>query len=296
MLKIDPKTLAVHPAAAAIPDLSPAQYAALKDSIARQGIHTRLLIDTENRVIDGRHRLKAAMELGLEIVPCDTIADEVTADDTRAAVIACEAAVARRNLTTSGRVLVLFLAHPDLAKGAKERGHGNLMPGAAAHKKAFGPILYGPVLPTTYRSVAERYGVPEDYFTTLAEIERKCAGDPEAWAAAQRMILDDEISIPRVNAGIGSRLSTTGKKRGEPSYDVLAGSAAVTLGNAFARWGSFSPLRTSEALGALRTAWQRMPDVVRALTRETIVECWPAHEQAELAAMLKQSGKRSGAF
>ena len=285
----DPKSLTVHPAAAAIPDLPPAQYAALKSSIERQGILQPLLVDDAGRVIDGRHRLRAAIELGLDVVPVATVAG----DD--AALIACDAAVTSRNLTTSGRVLILFLAHPDLQRGGvRETSKANLLRGSAPNvnysqsgkSKEF----------ATFAAIAERYGVPREYFSTLAEILAKCR-DEDDWRAAQRMILDDEISIPRVNAGIGGRRSTTGTKRSAPSYGPLAARALTTLTNSFRAWSriEWQPERRASLLERFDHALSVAPPEIRGRVTNWVLS-WPAHEQAEILKELRAAAKKSGAF
>jgi len=285
---VDPKTLTVHPAAHAVPDLILRQYAALKASIERRGIRQPLLADAENRVIDGRHRLKIALEIGLEAVPVVVVAD----DD--AAMLACDAAVARRNLTASGRVLVLYMAHPMLARGGVRNGSlANLKKGARppnVNKSQSGESKEF----ATFATLADRYGVPREYFSTLAEIEAKCGGDPTQWKAVTTAILDDEFSIPRVHAGVGSRLSTTGTKRSAPSYGVMVVRAGTTLGNAFKKWGTLKGHDVSAAVDALALPWAQMPDAVRALTVSTILRHWPAHEQADLMKELHGLGKKSG--
>jgi 16S rRNA G966 N2-methylase RsmD len=47
-------------------DLKPKQYESLKASIRRHGVDTAILIDAENKVIDGHHRLRAVRELRAE--------------------------------------------------------------------------------------------------------------------------------------------------------------------------------------------------------------------------------------
>lgn len=47
------------------PPLSEADYQALKDSIRVHGVRVPVILDEELRIIDGRHRIKAAIELGL---------------------------------------------------------------------------------------------------------------------------------------------------------------------------------------------------------------------------------------
>ena len=55
----------------------------VKSSIERFGFKVPMVIDTENVVICGHTRLKAALELGLSEVPC-VIADDLTEDEIKA--------------------------------------------------------------------------------------------------------------------------------------------------------------------------------------------------------------------
>jgi len=47
-------------------DLEPEQYESIKASIRKHGVDTAILIDAENKVIDGHHRLRAVRELRAE--------------------------------------------------------------------------------------------------------------------------------------------------------------------------------------------------------------------------------------
>ena len=57
-----------HPASAVWPDLSDDEYAALRDNIAAQGQDHPILVTDDGQVVDGWHRLKACVELGIEPV------------------------------------------------------------------------------------------------------------------------------------------------------------------------------------------------------------------------------------
>jgi hypothetical protein len=89
-----------HPDAAIVPDLSSEDYARLLEDIRARGIVTYLEILEDGTVLDGRHRLRAARELGLEKVPCLVVklnADEHPVE--RMIVVA----LLRRHLATSQR-------------------------------------------------------------------------------------------------------------------------------------------------------------------------------------------------
>lgn len=63
------RKLTEHPQAHLVPDMRPEEYAALRDDIARRGILTPLEITTNGTILDGRHRYRVAVELGLAECP-----------------------------------------------------------------------------------------------------------------------------------------------------------------------------------------------------------------------------------
>ena len=89
--------LRAHPLAGQIPVMSAAERALLMEDVRGRGIHSRLEVTTEGVVLDGRHRLEVARELGLEVVPVRVVAP---ADEVEHMV---RAALARRHLTASQR-------------------------------------------------------------------------------------------------------------------------------------------------------------------------------------------------
>ena len=89
--------LRAHPLAGQIPVMSAAERALLVEDVRGRGIHSRLEVTAEGVVLDGRHRLEVARELGLEVVPVRVVAP---ADEVEHMV---RAALARRHLTASQR-------------------------------------------------------------------------------------------------------------------------------------------------------------------------------------------------
>ena len=60
-----PEKLRIHEAAGLIPAMSDEEYESLKADIAAHGQREPLVVH-EGRVLDGRHRYRACLELGLE--------------------------------------------------------------------------------------------------------------------------------------------------------------------------------------------------------------------------------------
>jgi ParB/RepB/Spo0J family partition protein len=89
--------LQIDPASTMFPALPAGEMRALQDSIAANGIMQPIIINAETgRVIDGRHRLQAAIALGMADVP-------VIAVEGDAVQTAIAANMARRSLTPSQR-------------------------------------------------------------------------------------------------------------------------------------------------------------------------------------------------
>ncbi len=121
-----PKDLRAHRQAALVPSMSVAEADALRADIARRGIVTPLAITMENVVLDGRHRHRIALELGLAAVPVRVVdpPDEVD--------YMLSAAIQRRHLNPSQRAaLVLQLSdYLEEKAAAAARKKGNLRNGS----------------------------------------------------------------------------------------------------------------------------------------------------------------------
>jgi N6-adenosine-specific RNA methylase IME4 len=68
------EVLREHPCANLVPELSQAEYKSLLAGIRQHGLLTPLHVTSEGVVLDGRHRLRAARELGLSRVPVLVVA------------------------------------------------------------------------------------------------------------------------------------------------------------------------------------------------------------------------------
>jgi len=91
------RALKPHAEASLVPPMTSEEYAALRASIRERGLRSPLEIDPSGTVLDGHHRLRAALELGLEQVPVRVVDPE----DPVGYVI--EAAIRRRQLSPSQR-------------------------------------------------------------------------------------------------------------------------------------------------------------------------------------------------
>ena len=262
--------LRLHPLHEGFPALAVDQYERLKESIRQLGLQEPIRITPANEVVDGKHRLAIARELKLQTVPVLVLTGEVDA-----LAYAIDSATARRNLTTSGIVLLLFLKHPQLAECRAERTGGRP------------PSKTGQLL-ASYRQVCEHYRVPRDYFTILPEIREAC--NDEEWTQLQAKIFAGEASIPALHAGVHGKIPTKGKNKRNAKYAKLAPKAAVTLANAFRKWTQLEFFNERAALKtdkALHDMFSVVPDTIRHMQADVIVDTWPAHERAELMKALR---------
>lgn len=119
-----------------LPPLKPDELAALRDSIARDGVIVPVLVRTGGELIDGHHRRMVAAELG---VPCPeqlTDVDDETADRWRLITN-----LARRHLTDHERwTMLAAIARPLVEQAQKEarerQGHGQTGPGRPLEESA----------------------------------------------------------------------------------------------------------------------------------------------------------------
>jgi N6-adenosine-specific RNA methylase IME4 len=115
-----PRELRGHPEASRVPSMTVLEAKALEADIARRGIVVPLDITATGVVLDGRHRHRAALKLGLEIVPVRVVdpPDEVD--------YMISAAVQRRHLSPSQRAVAVL----DLTEYLEQRER------AASRKRA----------------------------------------------------------------------------------------------------------------------------------------------------------------
>jgi hypothetical protein len=284
------ENLSEHPALATFPLLSEEQLAVLTQSIGEHGVLKPLVCVKDpsgadkGLVIDGRNRLQAAKNNIFSSVPV-----EWAPEGTNPVVYALESAIAGRNLTRSGVVLLLLEQHPDLAEERRAREHGNLKRGKTPMFSRSDKICPGNGK-GSFVAMAERYNVPPDYFSDLVKIQETLVSDPEGWEKVRMAILNGEGSIPAMVRGAGGAVATKGKNRNDPKYDVLCVSASKTIANVFKQWGSFKftvPARLTIAENNLAEMFGAMPDQIRKINARAIVETWPEHDKKMLAKMLK---------
>ena len=105
-----------HESLARVPQMPPKEYAAFRADIEARGIQVPLEITADGTLLDGRHRLRAASELGIEQLPVRIVAPDDPAEHVLLA------ALQRRHLSASQRAaLALELDDYRQAKATAEQ-------------------------------------------------------------------------------------------------------------------------------------------------------------------------------
>lgn len=100
-----------------LPDLSPEDFARLRDDIAERGVLVPIEVDEDGTVLDGHHRQRIATELGID---CPRVVRSGMAiHEKRLHAVALN--LARRHLTEAQKVLVGRRIEPDVAERARHR-------------------------------------------------------------------------------------------------------------------------------------------------------------------------------
>jgi len=128
---VDPKSLHIHPSAHLVPDMRSGEWREFYADIWVHGIKVPLEVLADGTVLDGRHRLRAALELGMKSVP---IVD-ASLDHETPVVCMLKAAVLRRHLSDDQRaaIAVLWMAENKQARAGPGRGHIGEKTSASRH-------------------------------------------------------------------------------------------------------------------------------------------------------------------
>jgi hypothetical protein len=115
--------LAPHPESRRIPDMAPGEWKSFLEDVKKRGIVEPIEITDKNEILDGRHRWKAAKELGIEKIPVRVVSPPDPIE------YILSAAIERRHLT-EGQKAALVLEREEylqsLKKEADERKKASL--------------------------------------------------------------------------------------------------------------------------------------------------------------------------
>lgn len=129
--------LTIHPLAAKFPSLSDSDYQKLKASIAAYGVFDHIVINEKNQILDGRHRWKACVELGvIPLVTTLRILQEFATEPLSEEQFIYDSNIHRRHLTDDQRAMLATEFLSFLKAEAEVRKVEHLQkPGTASHHK-----------------------------------------------------------------------------------------------------------------------------------------------------------------
>jgi len=296
-LRLNPDRIVIPPEAACVPELSDVQFRALVESIRERGIEIPLRVCLVNAgspksdfrlppsdigprtsdlrptappsdwiLLSGRHRLRAALTLGMSTVPC---VEAKMPLDLRAAMI--EEAIVCRDLPRAGRAALLLDIHPELMERAGERGNpsgtrnlkkGHVLPNCQ-------PLAIrddkGSEHDATILSLSDRYGLHRDYLSAVIDARLECREGSTDWAELRGHLCLEPMAPARVICclrGIQSEGKSAETKlpgKSGANYNNLILSAPVSLGAAWEHWADLEPLTRQRSLARWTTAAAHMP-------------------------------------
>lgn len=251
-MRIPLSHLSIHPAVALawqMPDDHP-RFQSLVASIREQGVLEALKVTGDHRVVDGRHRLRAARAAGLEMVECQVVADD------RVAAVALATLVERRHLVTRGQLA--YASYPLFAAGHREAQERNadlirrgVVPGADATAG-------------TVEEFAAQLGIGRELFKQAARLHAMFDESPELqkeWEP-KVMAVEEPIGLGAAIAGIRGQEASTDRT---PARNTALHNWEVAWRNVTrpaAAWERWSQEEREYASEALRAQFSKLPEPV----------------------------------
>ncbi len=250
-----------------IPSLPPDQLALLEEDILRTG---RVLVPLIVRaigapgsiayeVIDGRHRFELAKKHGHTTVPAivDNVSDPLE--------LAFSTALARRQLTVSGKALLLFEKHPEMQCEATrlKNQKANLWRGHGGKPNPHDSDSYER---PSFRKLASTYHFDHSYFCTLAKAKEHLP--PEDWQEKRLRILSGDLSIPRLRSAIGGAMATKGVTPTEQGKAELVEEACSVLWKRIQKFKKMGATEQQKVKDAFRNLLNELPPDLQGICRE----------------------------
>jgi len=204
---------ALHPLAALIPEMTADQFAELRADIEQRGLMHPIVLH-EHMVLDGRHRLRACEETGVE-----PRFEDFNGPSPVEFVISVN--VKRRHLTETQLAVIgmKFLPAAEAEAKARQRQHGGTAPGRpAAHSGSVDPECAAPEPRRAREDVGRMVGVSG---VTIDRVRRVSEQAPDLMERVEA----GEISVRAADSALRDR---NGTQRGpqapvSPDFAVTSG-------------------------------------------------------------------------
>ncbi len=204
---INPELLVPHPLTELVPMTAEdeSQNVALIESIRERGIDQAILADASYKILDGRHRHRAAKTLKLATVPV------VIREETEAASIILDSLLARRHFTKSALAYIALPLYDKAAAEGRQRRTGAKPSGSAFAMKA--------------SDFSTRLGISKDTFEQARDVRELFAKRPDLKAEFEPKIFSGDMSLWNVRSAAGGRDKTKGvaRKDSQRTFEDLVG-------------------------------------------------------------------------
>jgi hypothetical protein len=236
--------IAPHPLLKRMPMMPDGEFEALAQDIGERGIEYPIQVvklGGDVVAVDGRHRLRAAAQLGLTEVPV------VFREADQAADIIIGQLVHRRHYPKG---VIAYLVFPMLPKTAH---------GGDRKSRPIQSVLI------TKRVICRRYGFSEDLYDQAADVHEKFSAHPDLRDLYEPMLLAGEIGLGRLAAGLGGAIATKDKKKVVATPEKLIEGTLKQLEFRWAYWDKLGERQRRDTAEAIAAAISRAPEDVRVM-------------------------------
>lgn len=280
----DPNSLALHPCLEGMPELAtddPKFQGWLAD-IRDRGFDYPVIIDEQDRIIDGRHRRRIAGMLGIQ-VPTTRRAG------TEAVEIVLAALMHRRHYSKGALAYMASPLFAQVVEASRARRLAALVPGAAHRKPTESVIEGNPRNPTqsvigkTVEQLAEELGFSLDLYTQAKKVRELFADDTEhEWNDLPRpttyrryfegKLLAGEIGLGGIIQAVAGKVATQGQTKITPKVATLFERGLQQFTSRFAlKWEKLSPDDRRPIVKTIATEVTKWPEDVRQAAMNALV-------------------------
>ncbi|HTJ78504.1 MAG TPA: ParB N-terminal domain-containing protein [Rariglobus sp.] len=263
----DPNSLALHPCLDGMPELATddPKFQALVADVRDRGFDYPAIIDQQDRVIDGRHRRRIAIMLGVEL-------PTVRRDSAEASEIILSTLLQRRHYSKGALAYMAVPLFTDVVEAGRARRLAGLKAGVNPRQPTQSAIG------KTVDQLAEELGFSKDLYEQARKVRDLFADDTEhEWSDLPRpttyrryfepKILSGEIGLGGVIQAIAGKESTQGKPKVTPPAVTLFQRGLSVFTKRFdTKWEKLSPDDRLPVVKAVATETTKWPeDVQRAV-------------------------------
>lgn len=261
----NPNSLTPHPLLASIPMLDEAspEFQALKASIRDRGVDYAVIVDENDRILDGRNRTRAAAQVGAEL-PC------VMRSSAEASEIILSSLLNRRHLPKGALAYLSAPLFATAVESGRARKLANLKSGDSSRK----PIES--TIGKTVEQLADEMGFGRDLFFQAVKVRalfektevrdwrdgsRTVSATFRGWFEPK--ILSGEIGLGGVIQAIAGKESTEGQPCAKRDLATLLRRGFCDLHKRFSRWEGLEPDTRRELTAEIATEATTWPEDVR---------------------------------